>query len=250
MLALFALLTTLLVDRAQLGRPTEEISLELSPEALAAGFREGVQWQGLYRDDEKVGFVRLQRRRTDDGYRLDQATVLRMADGTTAQVSVQTDLDPAFALQSFTASAEQPVSVRVRGTWVGDGLQIEAEGLPGLERQHLPMAEPPAFGFSLAPIAARSDLQPGDRFTFTHFDPMTLSSREGAVEMLGREPLDVLGERVSALHLRQEIAGQTLEVWVNELGEVLREQMPTGLVAVREPEAEATWGLAGPGASR
>lgn len=239
-LAAFAL--TLAADLAPLGRPRGEISLELDAEALAAGFREGVEWHGLYRGGDKVGFLRLERRRHGDGYRLEQLTVLR---GATAdldtELHVQTDLDAAFTLVAFVASTRAPVQARVAGRWVEGALELDVEGIPGQGTRRIPLPEPPAFDFSLAPLAARSDLQPGDRFTFTHFDPMTLASREGVVQMLDREAIDVLGERVEALHLRQEIAGQTLELWINALGEVLREEMPTGLVAVREAEAEATW---------
>lgn len=228
---------------APLGRPRDEISLQLSPQALAAGFREGVEWHGLYRDGDKVGFVRLERRRQGDGYRLEQLTVLKSAlAGSDTELHVRTDLDAAFSLVSFEASTRSPVELSVQGRFTGDALEIEAQGLPGLSSRRIPMDRPPAFDFSLAPLAARADLRPGDRFAFTHFDPMTLKTREGVVEMLGREPIDVLGEQVEALHLRQEIAGQALELWVNPLGEVLREQMQTGLVAVREAEAEATWG--------
>lgn len=239
--AVAAFAVVLAVDLAPLQRPRAEISLQLDAEALAEGFREGVEWHGLYRAGDKVGFVRLERRRRGDGFRLEQLTVLRGLGDHDTELHVQTDLDASFSLVAFVASTRAPLEARVAGRWVGDALEIEVEGIPGLPARRIPLPEPPTFDFSLAPLAARSDLAVGDRFTFTHFDPMTLASREGTVEMLGREPVDVLGERVDALHLRQEIAGQTLELWINPLGEVLREQMPTGLLAVREAEAEATW---------
>ena len=89
----------------------------------------------------------------------------------------------------------------------------------------------------------RSDLEPGQRFSFEHFDPATLSTQEASIEYLGRDDVMVMGERFTAHHLRQELAGQVLESWVNDLGEVLREELPGGLMAVRESEAEATWGI-------
>lgn len=235
------------LDRAALTRPRDEISLHLRPDQLAAGFREGVEFHGLYRGETKVGFIRTQRSRTATGYRLAHTTVIELGlGGGPTRLSVDTDLDAAFVLQSFVADAEGPVSAHVSGRWTGDALEVELDSPLGTQSQRLPLPEPPAFDFSLAPLAARSDLEVGDRFRFTHFDPMTMTTTEGVVEMLGHEPVDVLGEHVDAIHLRQQLGGHTLEMWVNELGEVLREQLPTGLVAVRESEAEATWGLVGP----
>jgi hypothetical protein len=105
------------------------------------------------------------------------------------------------------------------------------------------LQEPPVFDFSLGPLVMQQDLEPGDRFRFRHFDPTTGATAESTVELVGREPIDVLGERIEAFHLLQTVGGQQLHVWVNELGEVLREQLPWGIVSVRESEAEATYGL-------
>ncbi len=250
-MALAAFVGLVAFDQRALSRPREEISLRLSPEELDAGFREGIEFHGLYRGEDKVGFMKLERRRDGAGYVLRHTTVfeLGIGDGPT-RLTVTTTLDEAFRLTRFSADAAGPVTAHASGTYGSGMLDVTLEGPLGPQTRQIAMPDPPAFDFSLAPIATRSDLQTGDRFRFTHFDPMTMSSAEGVVEMLGREEVDVLGEHVEAIHLRQTIAGQPMEMWVNELGEVLREQLPSGLLAVRESEAEATWGLGGPASSR
>jgi hypothetical protein len=241
-----AFVAVVALDRGSLGRPRDEISLHLDPAELAAGFREGVEYHGLYRGEDKVGFLRLARRRTAAGYALTNTTVfeLGIGDGPT-RLTVETELDDGFRLRSFSATTRGPIEVTASGTYADGILIVSLDGPLGVQSQRLPMSEPPAFDFSLAPLAARSDLAAGDRFRFTHFDPMTMSTSEGTVQMLGRDSVDVLGEEVDAIHLRQTIAGQDLDLWVNELGEVLRQQMASGLMAIRESEAEATWGFVG-----
>lgn len=238
-----------LVDLQALSRPREEVSLRVDPEALAAGFREGVQWYGLYRGDEKVGFSRTERRRTADGYRLGNRIQLRPGTGGGASmIEVDTELDATFTLLRFTVRAEGgPVPLVAEGEVRGDVLHVEAEGLPGLPVLDLPLREPPVFDFDLGPLVMRADLSPGDRFAFTHVDPLGLTPREGTIEVLGHETIDVLGEEVDAVLLRQTIAGlPPLRLWVNELGEVLEQELPLQLLAVREAEAEATYGLTVP----
>lgn len=247
-----AFVAVVLLDLRVLGRPRDEVSLHVDPAALAEGFREGVQWYGLYRGQEKIGFSRTERRRRGTGYQLSQRMELRpTADAGLTHITVDTELDAAFVLERFTVEAEGgPIPLRAVGERRGDALHVRAEGLPGLPELEIPLREPPVFDFSLGPLVMTRDLRPGDRFTFTHVDPLALTPTEGSIEYLGRADLDVLGERVSAFHLRQELAGvPPLQLWVNELGEVLQQELPLQLLAVREAEAQATYGLLAPTAS-
>lgn len=248
--AVLAFCAALVVDLGALARPRREVTLVVEPEALAAGFREGVQWNALYRDGERVGFSRLERRRLDDGYSLTSYTRVDTRASevpTSLEIRVTSDLGEAFELRRFEAQAEGALMrMEAVGEVFADRIEIDVEGLPGEQpsrRLVLPLAEPPVFDFSLKPMLMQGDLRPGDRFRFTHFDPGTLASKEGVIEYVGREEIHVLGELVSAHHLRQEIGGQLLQTWVNDLGEVLREELPLGLVAQRETEAEATYGF-------
>lgn len=248
-----AFVAVLLLDLSSLGRPRQEVSLRVDPQALAEGFREGVQWYGLYRGSDKVGFSRTERRRVGDGYRL--SNELRLRPGAAAgptRLRIDTELDASFTLVGFTVQAQGgPVPLQAQGQVRGDMLHVEAQGLPGLPTFDLPLREPPVFDFDLGPLVMRADLEPGDRFAFTQVDPLGLTPREGTIEVLGREPVDVLGEQVEAVLLRQQMAGlPPLRLWVNELGEVLRQELPLELLAVREAEAEATYGMTAPASAR
>jgi len=249
-LAVAAFVAVLLLDLRVLGRPRDEVSLHVDPVALAEGFREGVQWYGLYRGEDKLGFSRTERRRRGDtGYQLSQT--LELLPSSTGiglrRITIDTELDAAFALERFTVAAEGPIPLRAEGERRGDLLHIEAEGLPGLPVLDIPLHEPPVFDFSLGPLVMTQDLHPGDRFAFTHVDPLGLTPTEGSLEYLGRADVDVLGERVSAFHLRQELPGlPPMQLWINELGEVLQQELPLELLAVREAEAQATYGFLAP----
>lgn len=252
-LAVAAFVAVLLLDLRVLGRPRDEVSLHVDPAALAEGFREGVQWYGLYRGQDKVGFSRTERRRRGQGYQMTQ--VLELQPSSTGaglrRISIDTELDAGFALERFTVEADGPIPLRAAGERRGDTLHIEAEGLPGVPVLDVPLREPPVFDFSLGPLVTSHDLRPGDRFAFTHVDPLGLTPTEGSLEYLGRADVDVLGERVSAFHLRQELPGlPPMQLWINELGEVLQQELPLELLAVREAEAQATYGLLAPETAR
>lgn len=247
-LAVATFVAVLAIDFAELGWRGEEVRLEVSPAELAAGFREGVEWHAIYDDDQKIGYARLERRRLDDGYEFSNYTLLHsrvLGRQSTSEVSVRTELGPAFGLRGFEASVSGDIAQLEATGRVEPGLIIvDVEGILGGAPKHLELpAQKPVFDFSLQPLVMRSDLEAGQRFSFEHFDPTTLSTQETTLEYLGRDTVYVMGEPVEAHHLRQQIAGQQLESWVNDLGEVLREDLPGGLTAVREAEAEATWGI-------
>lgn len=243
---MLAFTAVVLLDLRALGRPREEVSLHLDAQALAEGFREGVQWYGLYRGDDKVGFSRTERRRRGPGYQLTQEIHLRPGEGGgPSMVRVETTLDAAFVLERFAVEVEGgPLPLQAEGSQLGDVLHVEVQGLPGVTALDIPLDQPPAFDFSLGPLVMQRDLQPGDRFSFTLVDPLGLTPHAGTLEYLGRAPVDVLGETVSAFHLRQELPGSPpLQLWVNALGEILQQELPLHLLAVREAEAQATWGV-------
>ena len=64
------------------------------------------------------------------------------------------------------------------------------------------------------------------------FNPALMVHGEQGIELMGRE-------NVEAHHFEERIAGVINNVYVNALGEVLLEELPGGIVAVRKPETEA-----------
>ncbi len=252
-----AFLVVVGLDFAELRWRGQEIELDLAPEALSEGFREGTEWHAIYDDERKLGYSRLERRRLPDGYELASYTLLNtmvMGRATTSVVSVTTELGAEFDLRAFTAEVDGDLAqLRARGRVEPGRIVVDVSGgVFGDEPRQIELpAERPTFDFSVRPLLMRDDLEVGQRYSFEHFDPTTLSTQQTSLEYLGRDTVMIMGEPVEAHHLRQELAGQVLDSWVNELGEILREELPGGLTAVRESEAEATWGVERPeGGSR
>ncbi len=65
------------------------------------------------------------------------------------------------------------------------------------------------------------------------------------IEVIAHEPLQVMGEVVETIRIRQKVAGLSLDAWLNGRGEMLRQELPLGVVALRQSEEEARWGMAG-----
>jgi hypothetical protein len=238
----------LAVDFGELRWSTREVELEPAPDQLAEGFRDGVAWYGLYYKDTKVGFLRVDRRRRGEGYAMRSRTLLEMTFmGRPQRMTVDLDaqLDSTMALEGFTVDvASDLVSLAATGRWTDGALELEMATAGYEERRSVPLAKPPALDLNIRTLLMQQRPAPGDVFHIEGFDPIGLSPRTFELEYVGLETVAVVDAQVPAHHLRQTVAGQISEVWVNDLGEVLREQLPLGVVAVRETEAVATFELA------
>jgi hypothetical protein len=233
--------------------PTAETRLEVGEEAARSGFREGEEWHGIYRGDDKIGFVRIERARLADGYQVVYHSLMLLTvlgQERRIEVDLTTTSDEAFLLRSFagrldTAGSQlgaratvAPVAV---GRWRVDYV-LETGGLE--EEGELELTTPPMLQIDIRRGLLDQSPQPGQRFETSYFDPLSRADRSVVLEYVGREPVAVMGETVEAHHVRQYLgAGEPLDAWINDIGEVLVEELPLGLSGRRESRAEAMYGV-------
>jgi transglutaminase-like putative cysteine protease len=225
----------------------QEMAVEVSAEDLDDGFHEGVAWHGYYMRGAKVGFSRLEQRREAGGFRILSYSLFDLQVMRTSrrlELELEAMLDQELALRSFEVSLDSDFTkLEASGEVLTDRIDVVIR-TGGIEEQtSLPIERPPSFAFNLRPALMRQSPQQGQRIEYDYFDPATLTTRKMTIEYLGLDRVNVMGEDVEAHHLRQEVSGQILDAWVNDLGDVLREELAIGITAVRETEADATYGL-------
>lgn len=230
----------------------EEVDLTVDPAEAAAGFREGTTYLGLYRDTEKVGVLKTTRTREGEGFAIDQRSVLWAQIPALGQQKIVLDtvvtLDRSFELVRFEAQVEGPIQLSAIGSIDGDELVVEIEGLGEPQTQRIALSERPAVDVSMQALVQQLSRAPGKRVSYRSFDPLSGGFRDTVLEYVGEESLTVMDQQVTAHRIRTSVAGQTLELYLNDAGEVLQQTMPGSIRAFRESEAEAYFGLPeGPG---
>ncbi|MDX9722189.1 MAG: transglutaminase-like domain-containing protein [Myxococcota bacterium] len=245
-ISVLAMLTSLALLVAHNETGFGELGVELTQEDLAAGFREGIEVHALYMGAEKVGTLRTEKRRDGNGYRIDSSMQLSVSTGFFKQrlrSELLSRLDEGFRLQEFELSLDSAIlELELEGRWDGSAMVIT--GLPGeTSSVALEMPEAPLILPSLRPVMMRKRLEPGSKTSLDYFDPLSQSRVRLDVVFVGNESIEVMGRLVNAFHFKEMALGRATDVWVNELGEVLIEDLPMGFRAVREPEAEAEYGL-------
>jgi transglutaminase-like putative cysteine protease len=225
-----------------------------SPVALAADLAQygsSAQWRGIYYRGDKIGFSVGQTTPTDDGYEIrEDGRLQMMLLGSTASVRLATraSVDRAFNLRSFSFSLDPGTGpTEVRGTLDGRRLDLTIKTSSGERRETRELAEPLALSLSLPRALAARGLRPGDTVHVAVFDPATLRNAPMTFEVQAREVVRSAGRPVPAFRVEGRLGGITTRSWITDVGEVVREESPMGLLVVREtPEQART--LAVPGA--
>ncbi len=243
-LAWAAWLGSLALDGLGLAAPER---LALTPEEIAAGFREGEEWQGIYLKDQKVGYLQMKKELRADGFHLESRMVLHMTVMKTRrkiETDFQGELDRDMVLRTFEMTIESgPATMRIDGSVEGRDVVVNFHSAGSVQTERVTLKEPPRMSFSMRHMLASGQLKPGQPVAMPFFDPASMSEREVTIELVGTEVMPVMGEEVEAYHLVQRFDRTALHVWTNAIGEVLKEELPMGLVGLREPEAEARYGL-------
>ncbi len=233
-------------------RPTAENQLEVTHSDLETGFRPGEEWHGLYRGDDKVGFVRIDRTLLPDGYRTDYHTVMQLTvlgQQRRIELDVITEADENLVLRSFSGSTEAEGAVfSARGTITPaadpTGMYhleyiIDTAGTEQTGSVDLP--EPPVVQSDVRRVLLDREPEVGERYETSYFDPLARAHRPVVLQYEGVDPLLVMNEPVEAHHMVQFVGDLALDVWINDIGEVLVEDMPLGMQARRESRAEAMY---------
>jgi transglutaminase-like putative cysteine protease len=208
------------------------------------------QWRGIYYRGDKIGFSVGQTEPTATGYLLREDSRMHLAIlGSTVTVRLHTSasVDRAFALQSFAFSLDPGTGpTEIRGAVNGKRLRLTIRNRSGEQVEERILDEPPALSLNLPRQLAARGLRSGLTFSVPVFDPATLRNQEMSVRVEGREIVEVAGRPVPAFKVEGRLSGVVVRSWITDVGEIVREETPMGLLVVRE-SAERAQMLAVPG---
>ncbi len=200
-------------------------------------------WYGIYLGEVKIGHsVTLSRALPGGGRAVSNRSLMRIAMMDQPQEvasALSYDLDAECSLKSFDFRISGAADIAVRGVVRGRKLELAVETGGRLQRQELALSGPVTLPEAIEPLLAGRGLDPGDKRSFTMFDPSSMSLQPAVVTVAGRESLDLGGRRVWATKLDVEFSGVTSRSWVDSAGRTLREEGPLGMVMLAEPKEQA-----------
>lgn len=216
----------------------------------ARGLAPGTHFYVVRMDGNAIGYSSARFDTLPDGYRFEDQTLLEIpALGEVQRASTRSrvDLDEVLTLRNFEFSLSSRIgSFRAQGTLGADSVldvRIDAGG----DQQHSRLEVPRDVLLDAAVplrLAAAGMLQVGREFTVSVFDPSAMDQRRVAMRVAAADTFIVIDsvryepgtrtftptvyDTVPAWRLDQQIAGATVETWVDEDGQVVRATSPLG----------------------
>jgi len=209
----------------------------------------GRDWMEIYLKGSKVGYSMTQTDPLRDDYLVWEEVVLNLnlvGQASAMRTQIRSLLDGDFRLKRFTLRVESgAVRFQMSGRMGDHHMQIET-GEGADQRTHvIELPEAPVTGAAMSMFFRGRPLKVGDSFTFSLFDPMTLAQRTITVSVVRKETIDINRVTYPAFRLETEMWGHKVVFWVNESGEVLKEEGFMGLTLVRSSASEAPRDLKG-----
>lgn len=197
-------------------------------------------WMGMYQGTNKIGYAVTKLEPLDKGYRATENSLMRVTVmGVEKEMKTSTEafLDEGFRLSSFSFSLDSDVSIRVEGTMEGKELHMALDMGGVKTEKKLSFPEAPYMGPDAASLL--KDLRPGKKIRLPMVSPSSLTGGYMELEVLGREPVTVMGLKQDAYRVRGDFNGAKFTLWVRDTGEILKQEA-MGLTYIRESKEEAT----------
>jgi len=208
-----------------------------------ASYGASAQWRGIYYRGDKIGFSVGQTTPTAEGYEIredSRMVLILLGSDIPVRLASRAVVDRAFKLQRFSFSLDPGTGpTEVEGSLDGVRLALTVRTPSGERRETRTLAEPPALSLNLGRALAAQGLETGRTLQVSLFDPATLRNAPMALEIQAREVVQAAGRPVPAFRVEGRFAGITTHTWVTDVGEVVREESPTGLLVVRETKDQA-----------
>ena len=238
---LFWLVMVGLLVRRTVPQPQPPLSPLTLPAASAPQAQE--DWMGIYQQEQKIGYLERRLTPTDTGYQWEEQWRMRLRVLNTPQTihtEVRADTDQRYTLTRFSFRLlSAGVVFQVTGEVAGQELrgQMTSAGAtsPFSFPLHEPLYLPGTTQMALRGIA----LQPGEEHRFSIFNPLSLHTDTISVTALGPETLSLNGEKRTVTKVAERFAGTTVHAWLDQEGNVVKEEAALGLVLLRESQEDA-----------
>ncbi|KPJ52331.1 hypothetical protein AMJ39_08130 [candidate division TA06 bacterium DG_24] len=234
-----------LVQRMRSGVPS---MMPERPPGVFEGIGRETRWMGVYLRGKKIGHaVTSSERRPDGTVRLFDRSVMRLTvQGTVEEITTKLDCVARgdYSLESLSFEMKSgDHQLEVEGRVEGGRLFVTLITAGDTSDLTFTLPKETFLPASMELLLGGKDLRPGETYAFPLFDPMTLTQEQARVTVIGTEPLSIEGEEVVATKLDVWFLGISQSVWLDDLGRILKEEAPMGLVMVREsPESAVAWG--------
>jgi hypothetical protein len=241
----FGTLLVLRLDLVDRFRPAKTLT---SPDTSRTAPVARDSWMKILQGDRKIGFAHRLFHQTPDGYEVKETVRMRVNTmGIVQDIKFKTAgrLNPDYTLASLAFDISSgPFKFSVEGTTHGDQLRIKTRSIGSEREASIKLKQKPYLVSGILDAVHASGLKPGDKFSYAIFDPATMGQLPVQVDILGRETIQIMDKTLEATKVSLNFRGMQQLAWLDEQGDVLREEGMLGISLEKTTPQEALDGLA------
>lgn len=216
----------------------------LVPEKIDAVAPVREEWLGAYFKGNKIGYITTRTERIGEIIHIKQTGELRLsllgqARRVVYELSAYNGAD--YRLRSFSFRLKSEFSnIEASGEVRGRRMLLSLVSAGETRKHVVEMADVPYIAAGLKPVLAQQALAPGKKFRFHIFEPPpTFQTVPMEVEVEGMDGVKTGGTVTTAYRLKTTYQGLVLRAWIDEKGDTLKEESPSGYTLIREPAQTA-----------
>jgi len=212
-------------------------------EAIALERDKRLEFQGIFFDNKKIGYVENHFLPEAESQRIIQKAVMRLniaAQSHLVELQLDAVLRPDNTLKHFDFGFSSPFyQMQAHGSVSGTLVTFTLETGNSTIHDQIRLNAPPMISTSRRGYLLNQGINKGEKVRIPFFDPLSLTAKESLVEYRGKEQVLIL-DRVFNLHRFTELfAGVRINSWLDDDGNVIKEESPAGFVFIKEPEYKA-----------
>jgi len=214
-----------------------------SREAAALERDARTEYQGIYFKNNKIGYVQTQYVPDDDAVQVYQQAFMRLnisGDTHPIDLKLSATLNNDNTLRQFNFDFSSLFyKMKADGMVEGNRVTFSLDTGNNTINDHLNLPSPPLLSTSRRPYLLHDGIKAGDKTRIPWFDPVSLSSKSSTIEYRGKEQI-LIHDRVYHLHrFIEHFSGTRVNSWLDDAGNVIKEESPAGFVFIQEPEFKA-----------
>lgn len=213
-----------------------------SGSAVSGGLSES-SWYSIVFRNNKIGYSHNVFRREGEGFVFEDETKMRInMMGARQEVKTSTNawLASDYQLKRFIFSlVSDTTSITVEGTLDDTLLKLKIDSAGSVTEQSLQLVERPHLAMEIYPILARGEIEPGQSFELSVFDPATLANDTMRVEVVEESTIKVGTDTIPAYRIHSVFKNNESDAWVDRFGNLIREDSPLGFRILRVTEEQA-----------
>lgn len=180
---------------------------------------------------------------SDRSWQLHQDATMNLNIGSIVQktdLSLIATLAKDQTLKTFTFKFRSPFYHMTAEGFVEDhNIHYQLDTGTSVISDQLHLSSPPLLASSRRSYLLSDNLKVGEKRKIPWFDPMSMTAKESVVEYRGLDSVLING-RVHRLHqFTENFGGARVHSWLDDKGEVVKEESPAGFVFLKEPKFKA-----------